>query len=315
MITNGTSPGLRFLVACVLAVAAMTCLACDDDGTGTEVDDTGMTSDVAIDTGSPDTGSTDTSTGDDTSSDDVGDEDDTRMGSDAPDDTSRDDTSSADTSDVTSDMNGDLNSGRDTTDTAEVVDMMTMGTRGTCITTGDCGGRECVTVGDVDRPWHTCSAVPAETTSCTTGMPPDGTDACCTSSDCTDGDNGGCFVGPLWYCGGIQPQPSNVCVYDECSSDAECTDGDNGVCVPTGAFNEHRAICVYGSCVEDADCTRDPSGQCMPFFSPCTNRFAGFHCTYDQSECRTDADCSGIGGYCAPGENGDTSCETFMPPP
>jgi hypothetical protein len=55
----------------------------------------------------------------------------------------------------------------------------------------------------------------------------------------------------------------------------------------------------------------------MPFFNPCRHRFLGFYCTYADSRCDEDDDCpdNGGAGYCAPGSDGMTSCQVFIPPP
>ena len=124
---------------------------------------------------------------------------------------------------------------------------------------------------------------------------------------------GACFGGPLWYCGGAFPQPSNLCVIDACVLDTDCTGGNFGVCVVAGAFGEYAAVCSYGDCRFDSDCTSRAGGECRPFFSPCNGRMLGFACTYDDSVCRADADCPGQ--YCAADTDGVTSCETFIPPP
>jgi hypothetical protein len=178
--------------------------------------------------------------------------------------------------------------------------------RGTCTTAVDCGGNPCAVIPDGSLGWHTCIEMVAEATACT-GEPGE---ACCSTADCS---SGACYVGPLWYCGGAAPVPANVCVVGECSTDSECNAKSHGLCLPQGAFGEAEARCVYGDCRLDADCTSRSEGECRPFFDPCHGRLIGFSCTYDDSVCRSSADC--VGQYCAAGSDGTTSCETFVAPP
>lgn len=199
---------------------------------------------------------------------------------------------------------------------ASAPDASMCGTRGTCQTSADCGGLACVTIpaGDPNG-WRTCeTSLPTEATMCL-GM---GFDHCCTSASCTAGPNGACFEGPLFYCGGAPPIPANVCVYDECATDASCgsSPGQLGLCIPGGTFGELRSYCTHGDCRADTDCTSRSGGLCVPFVAPCTRRVSGFFCTYDDSECRTDADCGHVPfGYCAQGTDGHSTCESFIPPP
>jgi hypothetical protein len=191
---------------------------------------------------------------------------------------------------------------------------------GTCTTDGDCPGGACIALAGGSG-WRTCQLpVTGEATSCS-GDPGPTPDDCCASSDCTGGSNGGCFGGPLFYCGGAFPGNANVCVYDECQADADCvaqSSGLRGLCVPGGTFGEKRAHCTYGDCRVDADCQSRSGGQCRPFVDPCSGRLEGFSCTYADSACRSDQDCTDISGglpYCQPGTDGNTQCTDFTPPP
>jgi hypothetical protein len=181
--------------------------------------------------------------------------------------------------------------------------------RGTCQSAADCAGQPCLAVPNAPNGWHTCAVQRVEATMCTGGP-----DQCCDSTMCTAGQGGGCFLGPIFFCGGAHPIPSNMCVYDGCSTDADCSAMPFGVCVPPGAFGEYRSVCDYGDCRFDSDCSGGPAGECSPFFDPCNGRFIGFHCTYFTSACRSDSDCPS-GYYCQPGMGGNTSCQKFTPPP
>ena len=185
--------------------------------------------------------------------------------------------------------------------------------RGSCASSSDCAGNACLAVPSGNTGWHTCAAASAgEATTCSGGS----FDVCCSSSDCADGgSSGGCYLGPLWYCGGAMPQPYNLCVRDACSSDGDCSASAMGVCVPAGAFGEMRSVCAYGGCRLDADCASRAGGACMPFFDPCNRRFTGLQCTYADSLCRSDADCPTNGDHCTAGQDGHTTCEPFHAPP
>jgi hypothetical protein len=187
-----------------------------------------------------------------------------------------------------------------------------LGVRGTCADSADCNGYPCVAIPDEPGGWHTCLGFPLmEVKFCN---PEDL--GCCNREDCTEGQYGRCVHGPLWYCGGPPPIEQNVCTYDECTTRADCTARGYGVCVPWLAFNEASNHCAYGDCIFDTDCTSRSGGLCMPFFDPCASRMVGFYCTYADSPCRTNADCAATpSGYCAPGQDGRTSCMQFIPPP
>lgn len=180
-------------------------------------------------------------------------------------------------------------------------------TRGTCLTSEDCGGGECIAVPDTAEGYHTCVELRHEATVCT-GM--SGEDQCCNSGECPEG--GSCFEGPLFACGGAPPIERNICAMPECSSDGDCTSGDNGLCLPAGAFGEPVARCLYGTCRVNSDCRAGPGGQCTPF-NGCGRRLSGFECTYSDSACRSDSDCS-HGRVCVwKGET--TACEEYFAPP
>lgn len=196
---------------------------------------------------------------------------------------------------------------------AEENDAGMSATRGTCTSPADCpAGLECVAIPDDPDGWHTCLDFPrVDVKFCNPDV-----FGCCNSSECTEGQNAHCVPGPLWLCGGPPPLDQNVCTYDECASAADCTAQTMGVCVPWRAFNEAGSRCTYGDCIYDRDCTSRTGGLCLPFFDPCAHRFLAFFCTYDDSPCRSDADCAATPqGYCAPGDDGMTSCQQFIPPP
>merc|ERR1712216_1088825 len=69
----------------------------------------------------------------------------------------------------------------------------------------------------------------------------------------------------------------------------------NQTCVQAGAFHEIKATCKPATCTRDADCLADKGGRCTVFSDQCLQMFrlqaSGFFCTYDSSECRSDADC------------------------
>jgi hypothetical protein len=187
-----------------------------------------------------------------------------------------------------------------------------------CATAGMPG--RCTPVPNDPDGYYTCIAPIQEATMCS----PIGTDQCCTSMDCPPmmGFSAGCYPGPLWFCGGAA-MLGNQCAYDECFADIDCKNGPMTavpLCVPAGAWREPRNHCTYGDCRHDSDCANRPGGQCSPFFDPCTHRFIGFDCTYNDSICRKDSDCPSNpmnpgNPYCAPGPNGATTCQSFVPPP
>lgn len=184
--------------------------------------------------------------------------------------------------------------------------------RGTCRGSADCNGLECVPIPDNAAGWHTCRGYPRmESKFCNPGE-----GGCCQTLDCTESTaNPHCYHGPLFYCGGAKAMV-NECVYDDCNTDADCTAHPHSVCVPSRAWAEPGNYCTPdGDCTYDQDCTSRNGGRCMPFFDPCGPRIEGFFCTYADSICRSDDDCSRIaGGYCQEGPDGQTSCEQFIPP-
>lgn len=185
--------------------------------------------------------------------------------------------------------------------------------RGTCRGSADCDGLECVAVPDNAAGWHTCLGYPRmDSKFCNPGE-----GGCCQSLDCTESTaNPHCVHGPLFYCGGAKLNV-NECVYDACSTDADCTAHAHSVCVPSRAWGEPSNYCTPdGDCTYDQDCTSRNGGKCVPFFNPCGPRIEGFFCTYADSLCASDADCSATpGGYCQEGPDGQTSCAQFIPPP
>lgn len=193
----------------------------------------------------------------------------------------------------------------------DAADLGPTGTRGTCSDDEPCDSGECISFGTDDPAtgWHTCKQPQEAAPGCGTIEDPD---QCCQHTDCTESAGGSCVLGPIFYCGGAQPEFANVCIYDSCGSNADCSESE--VCVPAGVFREPASRCVASTCETDADCTAGASPECNPFFDPCNRRFIGFHCTYESSECRSDIDCA-ANNYCTPGVDGQTSCEEFFPPP
>jgi hypothetical protein len=163
--------------------------------------------------------------------------------------------------------------------------------------------------------------VPGSYFTCATGPSPldeclgdeDEFGGCCSASDC--GTAGECFAGPLFYCGGVEPMRTNFCLVDACTTSADCAAEIGGLCLPAGAFREPVARCVYSPCDVDADCTEGAGGECRPFTNPCSRRFAGFSCTYDDSACRSGADCPRGDEICSPTSAHQTECVPFFPPP
>ena len=165
-----------------------------------------------------------------------------------------------------------------------------------------------------------------------------GTPQCCVDANCTDipGHDGDGTCTALTACGGPMPPPggmSNVCVWDECDFSPDVRGGDGQrsceqglVCLPGGFPNKKdfpRNHCVQATCTDDSGCDDETQsgGMCQPFFGNMRcGKYAlqGFYCSYDQSECRVDQDCSSLG----PGRicvyNATTSepqCQRVAPPP
>ena len=209
------------------------------------------------------------------------------------------------------DASTDLGASDGESDMTDAADMPRQ--RGVCTDDADCPGQydTCVVIGGDDSTgYHACQTDEVFEPGCGQINPPD---QCCTHTDCNGNDpDAVCVTGPIFYCGGIAPVPANVCLTDECNLDSDCQ--DRQVCVPARVFGEPVARCVSAVCEIDADCDARSGGECRPFTDPCSNRFAGFWCTYDDSVCRTSRDCSN-GEHCSPGMDGNTSCQVFEPPP
>lgn len=139
-------------------------------------------------------------------------------------------------------------------------------------------------------------------------------DECCVDNDCTAQAGGACVRTPIFYCGGVQPEESTECMYDGCSSDADCA--SNEVCLTRGAFGEPVSRCAPTFCRTDAECTAGTAGRCTPFVDPCSGRFRASVCTYEESECRTSADCPAQHGRAECIAYGETTrCIDYSPPP
>lgn len=178
----------------------------------------------------------------------------------------------------------------------------------TCRADADCGGRLC----RAPRPGDACVCLdppPVVRNPC----PADG---CCADAECP----GAGVCRALGYdaqnttCGGAPPPLSNECTAHACAADADC--GPAEACVLPGQLGFAVATCVPARCRVDADCREHPGGRCTGFFTPCYVR--GFHCTYDEDPCRTDADCPQRAEprVCLPFPAASgTYCEAVMPAP
>lgn len=200
----------------------------------------------------------------------------------------------------------------DTSDTPDLVhgDAADAGValRGACASDDDCGGSPCLRIHEEEGGYTTCFTRMPPIEECSGAL---ADPACCSSADCSE--TGECFAGPLFYCGGVAPVPTATCHEPQCVADVDCADRDGGLCVPAGAFGEPVARCAYAACRLHADCTAGPGGECSPFFDACTSRFTTFSCTYDDSPCRTNADCGA--DVCVAISDHATACVPFMPPP
>ena len=108
---------------------------------------------------------------------------------------------------------------------------------------------------------------------------------------------------------------NNACFYDKCefSPDARTSASRRGgcedtaacpgcnVCLPGGFPSQRtnpRNHCGVAVCEDDAGCDDEEQsgGACQPFMGilRCMG-FQGFFCSYDQSQCRVDQDCSAVG--------------------
>ena len=162
------------------------------------------------------------------------------------------------------------------------------------------------------------------------------TPQCCVDANCTSnpGEDGTCTAPTA--CGGPPPQPggmSNLCVWDECdfSPDQNRRGGQRScqeqmVCLPGGFPNAKdfpRNHCAHATCSDDSECDdkEQSSGMCQPFFGTfrCGKAaFQGFYCSYDQSQCRVDQDCSSVGPglICVYNTTaGEPQCQRVAPPP
>jgi len=185
---------------------------------------------------------------------------------------------------------------------------------GECSSSADCGGRTCVRVPDEPGGYWMCTDPPRdEVTDCTD--PP--IDWCCSSDECTDGEEGGCYhaAGGWGFCGGPVFM-GNICIYDGCDTDADCTDSGlgPGICVPADVHDWPRDRCAWGSCHTAADCTEEPGGYCAPVSDYCCPwRIAGFYCIYP-GNCLDHPDCSGGEACVLDTESGGTRCEMVVCP-
>lgn len=157
---------------------------------------------------------------------------------------------------------------------------------GECTSSTDCDGRECVRVPDVPGGYRVCADPPrAEAEECTSSD----FDECCTSEDCTGGEDGGCYYTEDPGCYGPVMPPYNRCYYTQCHADMDC--GEGMICIREGVLGLLRNTCVLHSCRSQLDCDEMPGGYCKPFFDPCCSpRLSAFACV-DPSVCETDGDC------------------------
>ncbi len=148
----------------------------------------------------------------------------------------------------------------------------------------------------------------------------EGDNACCTHEDCDERAAGTCVVESAYSCGGMPPDPMDVrryCAYDQCVTDDDC-EGDGWRCLPARTMGNPVALCFAPQCAFDSDCKGGTNGRCQPFFDECPGNFIGFFCTYEESACRTSADCprDQYDAYCLPGQgDGDTKCILDVPKP
>ncbi len=187
---------------------------------------------------------------------------------------------------------------------------------GECTSSADCDGLPCIRVPDEPGGYWLCQSPPRdEATECNSPYPE--YDQCCTSADCTEGRHGGCFFTADFsiYCGGPEPLPANVCLYDECMSDAECAASDTGrFCLPADLFGWPRRRCAWGTCKLDTDCTREPGGYCAPLPDYCCpGHIQGFFCIYPGA-CATQDDCDGWEACMGDWSTGGTICDFYACP-
>ena len=157
---------------------------------------------------------------------------------------------------------------------------------GECTSSEDCDGRPCVRVPDEPGGFWTCvDPESEEATEC--GAPE--VDECCTSDDCTEGEDGGCFYHEDISCGGPVYMSHNMCFYTECREDDDCD--EDMLCMPKGVYGFLRNTCAYATCRTQLDCSERPEGYCRPLLNPCCPVIAGYYCV-DPEVCETDDDCS-----------------------
>jgi hypothetical protein len=147
---------------------------------------------------------------------------------------------------------------------------------------------------------------------CESGMPL--TTGCCADDSCIDNNvQGYCVDFNAGYCGGPPPLNINECRFDLCTTDNEC--GAENACVPGGVLGKIINTCTATFCKTDADCATRSGGQCRPLSDLSCGDTIGFYCTYEEDECRSNADCPN-GEVCTPQSNNDgTTCEAFIPLP
>lgn len=159
---------------------------------------------------------------------------------------------------------------------------------------------------------------------------------CCVDANCTSqaGHDGTCSARAA--CGGAAPPPggmSNECFWDECDFSPDLRSGDGqrsceegSACLPGGFPNAKdfpRNHCSHVACTDDIGCSdaEQSGGICQPFFGSFRcgkSAFQGFYCSYDQSQCRVDQDCSSIGQGLICVYNvtaSEPQCQRVVPPP
>lgn len=288
-------------LAIFASIVLTSLVACSDEEETVPDADSDVTSDASDGSGSDVSADT---TEDDVDSDtvetDVDEEPDT-TGTDA-DDASGDtmeDTTGSDVLDSDTEVDtADTTDPEDTTDVAEDVDDADTGPvgppNGDCMTDAECGDGVCRPINGVEGGWMSCQTQPVGVESCP--EPGGGFDSeCCNSSECNGGAGSICVRGPLFYCGGAFPGDYNLCATPGCSTSDDCS--EDAFCLDGGFYGEPASLCVPDGCETHADCTDGDGGQCRPFFTECGNRFDGLHCTYDDSPCRSSADCPPADGF------------------
>jgi hypothetical protein len=121
---------------------------------------------------------------------------------------------------------------------------------------------------------------------------------CCTDADCTEGPGAGHCVYTEQVTGCCGTQGATHCVYDACASDASC--GGDEICLPAGTRGLEANTCVPATCRDDSDCGDSQGGECRLLGR---GLFVALVCTYPESVCRQDSECTtGPCGsdWCAP---------------